>query len=51
MSKVLYVHKCGACGKRGEQHLADSWHDGEMSRKISRHARDWKTKCHEQTCH
>ncbi|NIF40104.1 zinc ribbon domain-containing protein [Burkholderia sp. Tr-862] len=30
-SKVLYVYKCAACGRRGEQHLDDDSHDGEAS--------------------
>lgn len=31
MSKVLYVYKCAACGKRGNQHLEGDSHDGEAS--------------------
>lgn len=32
MSKVLYVCKCRACCKRGDQHLDDDSHDGEPSK-------------------
>jgi DNA-directed RNA polymerase subunit RPC12/RpoP len=28
---VLYVYKCTACGRRGEQRLDDDSHDGEAS--------------------
>ena len=31
MGKVLYVYKCAACGKRGDQRLDGDSHDGEAS--------------------